>query len=122
MKKTKKQQELELKLKKAEEKISELEKKLSKGKKTYVDDNKDQFHDLMRILRHFPKQRYFFERRSRINHKPETIFRLNLLVKDLIEYKAKENAPDDSDNRISMDISSLIKFLQIGRRVRRTKR
>lgn len=113
------------------EKIAELEaenKRLRakiKPKTTYVDKNMVNFEKLIEYIdktfqlkNHKGKttSRYFFTRPSKKDDKEEeTCFKLNVLVKDLIEYKAKANVGEDSSARISMDTGSLIRSLTGGR-------
>lgn len=115
---------LKEKLKKAEEEISKLKKKLKKEQTSYVVDNFDKFEELKTFLRSFKdgeKERYFYERKSRITGEKEMIFKINSLIQDLIEFKCRETSGDNYENRVSMDISALIKFLNTGRRSRKTK-
>jgi hypothetical protein len=115
---------LKEKLKKAEKEISKLKKKLKKEQTTYVVDNFEKFEELKTFLRSFKdgeKERYFYERKSRLTGKNEMIFKINSLIHDLIEYKCRKTSGDNYENRVSMDISALIKFLNTGRRSRKTK-
>lgn len=102
--------------------IDKLTKKLDQ--KSYVLGNFDLFDDLMtklEVFQHNGKSKYFYERTSRLTGEKESIFKINSFVQDLIEYKCRVQAGDNYQNRISMDISALIKFLNTGRRVRKTK-
>lgn len=102
--------------------IEKLTKKLDQ--KSYVLENLDLFDDLMtklEVFQHNGKSKYFYERKSRLTGEKEMIFKINSLVQDLIEYKCRTQGGDNYQNRISMDISALIKFLNTGRRVRKTK-
>lgn len=115
---------LKEKLKKAEEEISKLKKKLKKEQTSYVVDNFEKFEELKTFLRSFKdggKERYFYERKSRLTGKNEMIFKINSLIQDLIEYKCRKTSGDNFEHRVSMDISELIKFLNTGRRFRKTK-
>ena len=102
--------------------IEKLTKKLDQ--KSYVLGNLDLFDDLMtklEVFQHNGKSKYFYERTSSFTGENESIFKINSFVQDLIEYKCRVQAGDNYQNRISMDISALIKFLNTGRRVRKTK-
>lgn len=86
--------------------------------------NKDKFDDLIKTLKGFKengKSRYFFTRKARNGEgaeeaDTEEVFKTNVFVRDLIEYKARLNVKDDFVNsRISMDIHSLIASLSKGR-------
>ena len=75
----------------------------------------------MRSFKDGEKERYFYERKSRLTGKNEMIFKINSLIQDLIEFKCRETSGDNYENRVSMDISALITFLNTGRRSRKTK-
>ena len=104
------------------QKLLEENKKLKaklKPKKSYVLENRDQFETLIQDLQKFKNGkslRYFFERKNQKGDGVELVFKLNTLVTDLIEFKARANVDDDKVNsRISMDKGSLIKVLSEGR-------
>ena len=90
-----------------------------KPKKSYVLENAEQFESLIGVLKEFSSgdsERYFFERKTQKGDGDEVVFKLNLLVADLIEFKARANVEEDQVNaRISMDKGALIRFLQQGR-------
>ena len=90
-----------------------------KPKKSYVLENAEQFESLIGVLKEFSSgdgERYFFERKTQKGDDDEVVFKLNLLVADLIEFKARANVEEDQVNaRISMDRGALIRFLQQGR-------
>jgi len=94
-------------------------------KESFVCKNKERFADLIKLLKCFKegeKSRYFFTRKTRKDEGTEEVFKTNVFVRDLIEYKARSNVKDDFVNsRISMDIHSLITCLSKGRIERKGK-
>jgi len=111
----------ELERLKAENK--KLKKKL-KPEKSYVLENYELFDSIYHTLQQFPANdgkgmKYFFERKAReTGEKDELVFKLNLFVKHLLEYKVRINDKIPAQKltaRISMDIGSLISSLQENR-------
>lgn len=99
--------------------VKRLKAKL-KPNKSFVSENSQQFESLINVLQQFSssngKKRYFFERKTQTGESREVVFKLNLLVSDLLEFKARTNVGEDQVNsRISMDKGSLIRFLSEGR-------
>lgn len=90
-----------------------------KPKKSYVLEHAEQFESLIGVLKDFSSgesSRYFFERKTQSGEPGEVVFKLNLLVADLIEFKARANVEEDQVNaRISMDKGAMIRFLKNGR-------
>lgn len=90
---------------------------------SYVLKHKDQFIQLLEVLRKFKTstgERYFHTRKARIGStdegKEQRVFKLNLLIEDLLEFKARTNVDSkDLPVRLSMDKGALIDFLQKGR-------
>jgi len=121
-------------LQKELEKLRAENKKLKsklKPKQSYVDENMAKFKKLSDYLhKNFLHKnnkgeavtRYFFTRPAkRAKDQAEICFKLNVFVRDLIEFKAKQNDPDNAPARISMDEGSLITFLSKGRKKRNAK-
>jgi hypothetical protein len=110
----------ELERLKAENK--KLKQKL-KPKKSYVLEQAYLFNGIYKQLLEFPgndgSKKYFFERKPRDGGTElELVFKLNLFVKHLLEYKIRINdkIPEEQLNtRLSMDTASLIASLQEGR-------
>lgn len=111
----------ELERLKAENK--KLKKKL-KPEKSYVLENYELFDSIYHTLQQFPANdgkgmKYFFERKARkTGEKNELVFKLNLFVKHLLEYKVRINDKIPAQKltaRISMDVGSLISSLQENR-------
>jgi hypothetical protein len=111
----------ELERLKAENK--KLKKKL-KPEKSYVLENYELFDSIYHTLQQFPANdgkgmKYFFERKARkTGEKDELVFKLNLFVKHLLEYKVRINDKIPAQKltaRISMDVGSLISSLQENR-------
>ena len=102
--------------------VAKLKEKEKKKSQTFVSKNENLFADLIEFLKvnfkdenrqGIKKSRYFFDRE---NSKP--CFKLNVFVRDLIEFRAKRNDPHNLASRISMDEGSLITFLSKGRKKR----
>ena len=109
------------------ERLKEENKKLKQKltpQKSYVLENYQLFDSIYQTLQKFPSSdgkgmKYFFERKARkTGDKDELVFKLNLFVKHLLEYKVRINdkiSPDKLNTRMSMDIGSLISALQENR-------
>ena len=108
------------------EKLKAENKKLKqklKPKKSYVLEQAYLFNGIYKQLLEFPgndgSKKYFFERKPRDGGTElELVFKLNLFVKHLLEYKIRINdkIPEEQLNtRLSMDTASLIASLQEGR-------
>jgi hypothetical protein len=111
----------ELERLKAENK--KLKKKL-KPEKSYVLENYELFDSIYQTLQQFPANdgkgmKYFFVRKARkTGEQDELVFKLNLFVKHLLEYKVRINDKIPAQKltaRISMDVGSLISSLQENR-------
>lgn len=119
----------ELERLKAENK--KLKQKL-KPKESYVLEQVELFDQVFNLLQEFPAKenvdedgmKYFFVRKPRKKKdsekkdSEELVFKLNLFVKHLMEYKVRLNkkiSEDKMNTRLSMDIASLISSLQEGR-------
>jgi hypothetical protein len=106
-------------LKKLLEENQKLKKRLN-SKNSFVLDNLDKFEGLIQTLQSFKsgkKDRYFYSRTK--DGKTQTAFKLNVFVKDLLEFKARQNVTEDQvSNRLSMDTSALINYLSTGRQKR----
>lgn len=97
---------------------------------SYVLRHEDQFIQLLEVLRKFKTstgERYFHTRKARIGStdagKEQSVFKLNLLIEDLLEFKARTNVDSkDLPVRLSMDKGALIDFLQKGRVKRKDTR
>lgn len=117
------------------EKLREENKRLKaklKPKKSYVVEQAELFDDLYQKLQDFKtddgKMKYFFERKPQKEAEGKTelelVFKLNLFVSHLMEYKVRINPAVSSDKlntRLSMDKGSLIAHLS-GGRVKRTRK
>ena len=130
----------ELERLKAENK--KLKQKL-KPKESYVLEQVELFDQVFNLLQEFPAKenvdedgmKYFFVRKPRKKKDSEKkdfeekdpeelVFKLNLFVKHLMEYKVRLNkkiSEEKKKTRLSMDIASLISSLQEGR-VKRPRR
>jgi hypothetical protein len=91
---------------------------------TFVGKNLELFDGLISCLKKIKNskgaERYFHVRNARRGSAnagtQQDVFKLNLLVADLIEYKARQNVSvKDLKVRISVDKGSLISFLEKGR-------
>ena len=106
-------------IKKLRAEIARLKKK--KVPETYVTKNIKKFDDLKDFLHQFKVDgkedcRYFHKRKNKGKRSMHEVFKLNILIDDLIEFKARKNVKDDQLSvRISMDKGSLIRHLQEGR-------
>jgi hypothetical protein len=97
---------------------------------SYVLKNEGQFIQLLEVLQMFKTstgERYFHTRKARKGStdagKEQSVFKLNLLIEDLLEFKARTNVePKDLPVRLSMDRGALIDFLQVGRAQRKSTR
>lgn len=116
----------DLDLAKEVEKLKAQNKKLKeklKPKESYVLKHEKLFAEIWEVLQKFPtddgKLKYFFTRKPKEKKDAEEeVFKLNLFVKHLIEYKVRTNkkVPVDKVNtRISMDVAALIISLKEGR-------
>ena len=115
------------------EKLREENKRLKaklKPKSSYVVDQEDLFAKVWQQLQEFKtddgKMKYFFERKpqDKLKKDPELVFKLNLFVSHLMEYKVRGNpavTDDKLNTRLSMDKGSLIAHLS-GGRVKRTRK
>lgn len=97
---------------------------------SYVLRHEDQFIQLLEVLQEFKTstgERYFHTRKARKGStdagKEQSVFKLNLLIEDLLEFKARTNVDSkDLPVRLSMDKGALIDFLQKGRVKRKDTR
>ena len=116
----------DLDLAKEVEKLKAQNKKLKeklKPKESYVLKHEKLFAEIWEVLQKFPsddgKLKYFFTRKPKEKkEEEEEVFKLNLFVKHLLEYKVRTNkkVPADKVNtRISMDVAALIISLKEGR-------
>jgi len=115
-----KKKEAQLQRRQAKEKVQQ--------QKNYVTEQIDLFNDLFEMLKKFPAKgkgmMYFFERKRSGTEELELVFKLNLFVSHLMEFKLLNNPNINEDKlsaRLSMDKTSLISHLQEGRVVRRKK-
>ena len=116
--------------KELEKKETELAEAKLRHQKSYVSENLNLFNQLFEMLKKFPAKgekgmMYFFERKARSGTEElELVFKLNLFVSHLMEFKLLNNPNIHEDKlsaRLSMDKTSLISHLQEGRVVRRKK-
>ena len=119
------------KIKKLQIKIAKIDQH-KKLKNSYVVENLNKFEELIAKIQTFKNKkgltRYFHTRTARQGTKnegdQEMVFKLNLLIEDLLEFKAREHLKLHNDkqcdlkvlkNRFSMDVGSLISHLEKAR-------